>query len=405
MAATSPATSAAPGRPGPPAGPGETPWAAGLPTPSGPAPAWRQAQADADAQPLPPPMVRERSLWQPVRWSALPGWGNDALHEAWNAWLRSCERPAPDWRTACREVRLLSVADAQDQWHWLVTRLQPYRISQPDGSLPQGLLTGYYEPELSASRVRTATHTVPLYGPPARTNDRGPWFNRREIDTLPEAQAALAGREIAWLADPIDALILQIQGSGRLTVREPDGRERTVRLAFAAHNGHAYRSVGRWLLDQQAVSDVSWPAIKAWVARHPHRLQELLWSNPRTVFFREESLEPLEAQWGPRGAQGVPLTPQRSVAIDPTTVPYGTPLWMVSEGPAGTWQRLVMAQDTGGAIVGAARADYFAGTGDAALALVAGLKQPVQLWALWPRPAPANASVLPVTTGRSATTP
>lgn len=338
-------------------------------------------------------MIRERSLWQPVRWSDLPGWGNDTLHHAWNAWLRSCERPAPDWRAACREVRLLSVAEPDEQWHWLVTRLQPYRISQPDGSLPQGLLTGYYEPEMAASRLRTETHTVPLFAPPAgRTGDRTPWFSRRDIDTRPDARAALAGREIAWLADPIDALILQIQGSGRLTVREPDGRERTVRLAFAAHNGHPYRSVGRWLLDQQAVTDVSWPAIKAWVARNPHRLQELLWSNPRTVFFREESLEPLEAQWGPRGAQGVPLTPQRSVAIDPTTVPYGTPLWLVTQGPAANWQRLVLAQDTGGAIVGAARADYFAGTGDAALAVVAGLKQPVQLWALWPRSSGAVAA-------------
>jgi membrane-bound lytic murein transglycosylase A len=111
----------------------------------------------------------------------------------------------------------------------------------------------------------------------------------------------------------------------------------------------------------------------------------MLWSNPRTVFFREEALSELDAQFGPRGAQGVPLTPGRSIAVDRDSIPYGTPVWMQTIGPVAQLRRLVLAQDTGGAIVGAVRADYFTGWGDEAYTLAAGLKQPLQMWALWPR--------------------
>ena len=347
-----------------------------------------QALAWANAQPLPAPMVRSRSLWQPVTWDALPGLTTDDWHQAWHAWVRSCERPQPTWQGICRELRPQLLGTQATQLAWMVRNLQPYRVVNPDGSEPAGLLTGYYEPVMHASRVRSATHTVPLYGPPARLADRQPWFSRRDIDTRADVQALLAGREIVWLSDPIDALILQIQGSGRVVVREPDGSERTVRLAFAAHNGHTYQSVGRWLLDQKAITDPSWAGIKAWAARNPDRVNDMLWSNPRTVFFKEEPLGSLDAQFGPRGAQGVPLTPERSIAVDPLSIPYGTPVWMASSGPSATLQKLVLAQDTGGAIIGAVRADYFAGWGDAALALVGGLKQPLKMWALWPRAAP-----------------
>ena len=361
--------------------------------PADPAPAWpadRLAQliTQADANPLPPPLARARSLWQPVRWSELPGLQADSLHQAWNAWMRSCERPGRTWASLCRELRPLSLGNAEDQLRWMLKALQPYRVLAADGSQPEGLLTGYYEPMLTASRVRTDTHTVPLYAPPARLSSRQPWFSRQDMETRPEALAELRGREIAWLADPIDALILQIQGSGRLQIREPDGSERTVRLAFAAHNGHSYQSVGRWLLDRRAITDPSWAAIKTWAMQNPQRLNDMLWSNPRTVFFREEALAPLDAQFGPRGAQGVPLTPERSIAVDPLSIPYGTPVWLATSGPTARLQRLVLAQDTGGAIVGAVRADYFAGWGPEAAALAGGLKQPLQLWALWPREAP-----------------
>ena len=233
-----------------------------------------------------------------------------------------------------------------------------------------------------------ATHRPPLYAPPAGLRAGQPWHSRQDIDTLPAPQAALQGRAIAWLADPIDALILQIQGSGRLNITEANGSQRQVRVAFAAHNGQPYKSVGRWLLDQRAIREASWDAIKAWAAQNPQRVNDMLWSNPRTVFFREEKLSEFDARFGPRGAQGVPLTPGRSIAVDPQSIPYGTPVWLATQGPTLNLQQLVMAQDTGGAIVGAVRADLFTGWGgwtDPAYTVAAALKQPLQLWALWPR--------------------
>jgi membrane-bound lytic murein transglycosylase A len=205
------------------------------------------------------------------------------------------------------------------------------------------------------------------------------------METLPEARAQLRGREIAWLADPVDALMLQIQGSGRLRITEPDGSQRMVRLAYAGTNEHPYRSVGGWLLQQGAVRDASWPGIKAWVRANPHRVREMLWSNPRTVFFREEPLGSFDAAFGPRGAQGVALTPGRSIAVDKESIPYGAPVWLASAGPQVSLRRLVLAQDTGSAIVGAVRADYFMGWGPEAGEIAGRLKQPVRLWVLWPR--------------------
>lgn len=337
---------------------------------------------------LPAPMQRGKSRWVPVRWSELPGWGQDSLHEVWNAWVRGCERPVAGHAGLCAELRQLSIGTAAEQQAWVMRRFLPYRVTEADGSLPAGLLTGYYEPIMAASRVPTATYRVPLFGPPPGLRPGQAWYSRQEIDTLPAAQAALQGRAVAWLADPIDALILQIQGSGRLNLVEADGRTRQVRVAFAAHNGHPYQSVGRWLLDQRAINEASWSAIKAWALQNPQRLNEMLWSNPRTVFFREEALSELDARFGPRGAQNVPLTPGRSIAVDPQSIPYGTPVWLATQGPTLNLQRLVMAQDTGGAILGAVRADLFTGWGgwsDEAYLTAAALKQPLQLWVLWPR--------------------
>jgi membrane-bound lytic murein transglycosylase A len=337
-----------------------------------------------DTGALPAPILQAKSRWTPVRWAELPGFEDDALFEAWNAWLKSCERPGPVFAPLCREVRGLSIGAEQDQRAWLMARLQPYRVDALSGSA-QGLLTAYFEPVLEGSRQASADYPVPLYQPPLGLTKGKPWYTRREIDTQASAQAALKGREIAFLADPIDALILQIQGSGRLRITQPDGTQVLVRLAYAGSNEQPYKSVGRWLLDQGAVRDASWPAIKAWVAQNPGRVNELLWSNPRTVFFREEPLSGLNAAWGPKGAQGVPLTPGRSIAVDPGSIPYGTPVWLASSGATANLQKLVLAQDTGTAIVGAVRADYFAGWGAPAAELAGRLKQPLRLWVLWPK--------------------
>jgi membrane-bound lytic murein transglycosylase A len=350
-------------------------------------PATTVPAAPDDAAPLPSALQQGRSRWQPVRWSDLPGFNDDALHEAWNAWIRSCERPLPPHAALCPEVRRLSIGSAGEQRAWMMQRLQPYRVEPLQGGA-ESLLTGYYEPMLDAMRQPSATHQVPLYRPPADLALRRPWFSRQEIDTSPPARAALRGREIVYLADPLDALALQIQGSGRLRVTEPDGRVSSVRLAFAGSNEQPYRSVGGWLLQQGATRDASWPGIKAWARANPQRLQELLWSNPRVTFFREEPLSEFDAAFGPRGAQGVPLTPGRSIAVDKDSIPYGTPVWLASPGPLLNLQRLVFAQDTGSAIVGAVRADYFVGWGDAAGEVAGRLKQPLALWVLLPRGAP-----------------
>ncbi len=343
-----------------------------------------------DTTPLPPPIVQGKSRWVPVRWAELPGLAEDPLHEAWNAWLKSCEKPGTTFAPLCGEVRRLSIGTLDEQRTWLVTRLQPYRVEpvQADAGGAQGLLTSYYEPVLEASRTASAEFKVPLYQPPLATAGqalRKPWFTRQEIDTLPQVQAALKGREIAFLADPVDALVLQIQGSGRIRITQPDGSKVLVRLAFAGSNEQPYKSVGRWLIDQGALKDATWPAIKAWTLQNPQRVQEMLWSNPRTVFFREELVVEADAYVGPRGAQGVPLTAGRSIAVDPASIPYGTPVWLASSGPVVNLQKLVLAQDTGSAILGAVRADYFAGTGYDAGELAGRLKQPLKLWVLWPR--------------------
>jgi len=332
------------------------------------------------------PIMRSASKWLPVAWYDLPGLNDDNLFEAWNAWLKSCEKPGPVFALLCPEIRRLSIADAAQQLAWLHSRLQPYRVEPPDGSTSPGLLTAYFEPEFVARRSAGAGFATPLYRLPTGLSAGKPWYSRRDIDTLPEAQAALRGHDLLYLADPVDALLLQIQGSGRIRVTEDDGREHLVRLAYAGHNGQPYSSVGRWLLQQGELRDASWPGMRAWIAANPQRVRELLWQNPRVVFFKEEALSDFDANFGPRGAQGVPLTPGRSIAVDPTSIPYGTPVWLASEGPSVTLNRLVLAQDTGSAIVGALRADYFVGWGAAAGELAGRLKQPLRLWVLWPKP-------------------
>ena len=319
-----------------------------------------------------------------MRWQELPGWNQDALHEAWNAWLKSCERPTTALANLCPEVRRLSIASGEQQRAWMVQRLQPFRVEPLNGT-SEGLLTGYYEPQLTASRVPTSGYAAALYRPPANLSARKPWYSRQEIDTLPEAKAALQGRAIAYLTDPVDVLVLQIQGSGRLRITEPDGSQKMVRIAYAGTNEQPYKSVGRWLIDQGLIKDASWPGIKAWIVANPQRINELLWSNPRVVFFREEALPEQDPGAGPKGAQGVALTAGRSIAVDAAGgIPYGTPVWIASTGPAAQLQRLVLAQDTGAAILGAVRADYFAGSGVDAGDVAGRLKQPLKMWVLWP---------------------
>ena len=357
-----------------------------------PADAPRTSGSLAGTPGTPNPQQSYRSRWVAVSWTDVPGWQNDEMQDAWNAWLQNCERPGPLFAPLCKDVRQLMLGSDDDRRLWMMSHLQPYRIESLDGAT-DGLLTNYYEPLFDASAQMRPGFEVPLYAPPdglteARRAGR-PWFSRQDIDNLPPARDALRGREVAWLADPIDALVLHIQGSGRVRIANPDGTTRIVRLAFAGSNEQPYQSVGRWLLDRGLIREASWSGIKAWIVStqqtNPRLVQEMLWSNPRYVFFREEARSTADADLGPRGAQGVPLTSGRSIAVDKDSIPYGTPVWLASTGPNGNLQRLVFAQDTGSAIVGAVRADYFAGTGPEAGEFAGRMKQGLRLWVLWPR--------------------
>ena len=363
-----------------------------------PAPVVDRAGAAAPPQPGPPlasDSLHPGARWQAVAWVDLPGWSTDRTREAWLALQRSCERippavqrEAPAWISLCQQA-LRDQPDSDEATRaWLAQRMQPYRVLPIDTGAPaDGLATGYFEPLIDASRTLRGAMRVPLHAPPADLATRKPWFTRAQIESLPAAQAALRGREIAYVADPLDALLLQVQGSGRLRLIGPDGRAQMVRLAYAGHNDQPYQSIGRWLIDQGELrpGEASWPAIRSWARRHPQRVTELLNANPRVVFFREEPLP--DANLGPRGAQGVALVPERSIAVDPRSVPYGTPVWIDTTEPltATPLRRLVLAQDTGSAIVGAVRADYFWGWGERAEQQAGRMKQSLRMWVLWPK--------------------
>ena len=336
------------------------------------------------SQPQPSTQIQASSRWEPQRWSALPGISREGLLGVWPAWQSVCSHPSQGRTAACQQVHSLQKRSEDERLTWLVTQWRPMRVLSHTGANEPGLLTGYYEPQMSARRLPDAQHQVALYAMPSgwRALPGQAWFSRAEIDQDPRAKQAL--KALLWMRDPIDALILQIQGSGRLEVTEADGSVRVVRLAFAGHNGHAYRSVAKPLLDSGKIAAGSWEHMRAWAAQQdPQTVNTWIYSNPRVVFFKEVPLQDL-AQ-GPVGAHATPLLPGRSIAVDRNSIVLGQPVWLSSMGPHVSLNKLVMAQDTGAAIVGAVRADYFAGWGDEAYQLAARLKQPLNLWTLVPR--------------------
>ncbi|MFN4154285.1 MAG: murein transglycosylase A [Paracoccaceae bacterium] len=222
---------------------------------------------------------------------------------------------------------------------------------------PPALFTGYYEPELNGSLTRTPRFAYPLYRKPPDLTEGQAYHSRELIES-----GVLRGRglELVWLDDPVEVYFLQVQGSGR--IRLPDGR--VMRVGYGGKNGHPYRSIGQELIRRGAsMADVSAQDIKAWVRGNPGPGGALLNSNPSFVFFRR--LDDLPPESGPIGAMGRPITGMRSVAIDPAHVPLGAPVWVEKDGRQ-PLRRLMIAQDTGGAIKGAQRADIFFGTGFAA---------------------------------------
>lgn len=346
-----------------------------------------------------PPKPPAKPL-QEARWEDVKGWGADNLAEAHGALLESCGALAkqPAWREACEAARALPAENAALR-AFFETRFRPWRVVNPDEST-EGLVTGYYEPLLRGSRERSKSFSHAIYGVPddllvvdlgelypelKNFRLRGRLDGRRVVPYWPRAELtpqapALAGKALLWVADPVELFFLQVQGSGRVEL--PDGRR--VRVGYADQNGHPYQSIGRWLVDkgELKLEDASMQGIQAWARANPKRLNELLNVNPSFVFFRELP----DNGGGPPGALGVPLTPGRSIAVDPRAVPLGAPVFLATTQPASgqPMQRLVLAQDTGGAIKGAVRADFFWGFGAEAGAQAGRMRQKGEMWVLLP---------------------
>jgi membrane-bound lytic murein transglycosylase A len=337
----------------------------------------------------------------PVSYADLPGWRNDDLRAVWNAFLSSCRslRFRDSWVAACGRAFDLADPDTAAIRAFFEANFTPHRVANADGSTT-GLVTGYYEPLLRGSLTRRPPYVHPLYAPPddllvidlasvapetknmrlrGRIEGRRvvPYYSRDEIE---RGVAPVSGKELAFVDDPIEAFFLQIQGSGR--VRLENGT--TLRLGYADQNGHPYVSIGRWLVDrgELKVSEASMQGIQAWARANPQRLTEMLNQNPSYVFFRE--LPPSDG--GPLGAMGLPLTAERSIAVDPRFIPLGAPVWIATTRPNTNvpLERLVVAQDTGGAIRGAVRADFFWGTGPDAGREAGRMRQQGSLWVLLP---------------------
>ncbi len=341
---------------------------------------------------------------QPSTFAALPGWNADNQNEAWPAFLSSCAVliKKSDWREACTAARTIDGGNAGAVRNFFETNFIPYQVNNPDGS-QTGLVTGYYEPLLRGARKRGGVYQTPLYRVPddILTIDlanvypelkglrlRGRLVGKKVIAYPSRAELmqsnVLTGKEILWVDDPIEAFFLQVQGSGRVQLA---GGNEVVRLAYGDQNGQPYKSIGRYLVDkgELTLDQASAQNIKAWVIANPSRQEELLNANPSYVFFREEKVT--DPAIGPKGALGVPLTPQRSIAVDPQYIPLGAPVFLATTQPNSKTplQRLVMAQDTGGAIKNAVRADYFWGFGAQAGDMAGRMKQRGTMWVLLPK--------------------
>lgn len=354
------------------------------------------------AEPAKPAAIR----FVPTTFAALPGWERDDVRAAWPAFMSSCSVlvKRAEWKEPCSIARQVNGNDDKAIRLFFESFFEPRQVIAPDGA-DTGLVTGYYEPLLRGSRKKGGPFQTPLYKVPddlitvdlagvypelkgmrLRGRLQGkklvPYATREQIE-----RADFAGKELLWVDDPVEAFFLQVQGSGRVQLGDE-----TVRVAYAEQNGHPYKSIGRHLVEKGELTaeQASAQGIKAWIAGHPTRMAELFNANPSYVFFREEKLP--DPKIGPKGSLGVPLTPQRSVAIDAMQLPLGAPIFLStthanSDIPL---QRLVMAQDTGGAIRGAIRVDYFFGFGTEAAENAGRMKQKGAVWVLMPKEAPAQ---------------
>ncbi|POA22500.1 transglycosylase [Pseudomonas sp. FW300-N1A1] len=344
------------------------------------------------------PQTHAIATYSSATWDALPAVSDNDLLAGFGSWRSACTRLKADpvWGATCAAAANVP-QNAEAIRAFLKEHLQVYGLRSSGGNA-NGLITGYYEPVYPGSLTQTSVANVPVYGIPedmiiVSLDSIYPELKGKRLRgrlegrvLKPYDDAATIGAQgvkaptLAWLTDPMDLQFLQIQGSGRIQLE--DGRQ--LRIAYADQNGHPYRPIGRWLVDQGELKkeDVTMGAISAWAKAHPTRIPELLGSNPSYVFFTRNP----ESNEGPRGSLNVPLTSGYSVAVDRKVIPLGSLLWLSTTRPDGTpLVRPVAAQDTGGAITGEVRADLFWGTGDAAGQLAGDMKQQGQIWMLWPK--------------------
>ena len=381
-------------------------------------PATPSAPLPAAVPPAPAPPVVETPAPKPLpaasalratTWDAIANWREDNPQLAWGAFITSCGtlKNQAAWHAVCGVAAALAEPTRATVLRFFETNFTPYQVVNPDGT-DSGLVTGYYEPLVHGSRKRSTRYHVPVYGVPddllvidlaevypelknmrlrGRLEGRRvvPYFNRAQIDN---GSAPVAGKEIAWVEDSVELFFMQVQGSGRVKL---DGKD-TIALGYADQNGHPYRSIGRLLVErgELPLEKASMQGIKTWAKQNPAKLQELLNSNASYVFFREM---PRDLP-GPLGALGVPLTARRSIAVDARCVPLGAPVFLATTIPNSRepLNRLMVAQDTGGAIRGAVRADFFWGFGEEAAALAGRMRQSGKMWVLLPNGYPLPAA-------------
>jgi peptidoglycan lytic transglycosylase A len=335
-------------------------------------------------------------------WADLPGWGKDSVNGAWPAFLRSCKVPQSQaqWQSVCASALNVNAKDDVGQQHFFEEHFQAYSVIQQDNTL-EGTITGYYEPLIKGDRKPTALARFPIYGTPddlitvdleslypdlknlrlrgrLEGNRLVPYYNRSELEN---GTKEFHATPIAWADDALELFFLQIEGSGRIEL--PNGEQ--IRVGYANQNGYPYRSIGKLLVDrgELKLEDSSMQSIREWARHNPDKLQELLASNPSYVFFREFP----NGTDGPIGSLGVSLMAGYSIAVDTKFIPLCAPVYLSTTYPRSTepLNRLVMAQDTGGAISGAVRADLFGGFGDDAAEQAGKMKQAGRMWVLLPK--------------------
>ena len=370
-------------------------------------PACPEPQCAPCVAPAPAPEARIEPQYVPVPFTAVPGWTSAPLAPGLQAFLAGCPKIAAGnpLRAACEAALAVPQGDEAAARRFVEGSFDAWALRSSAGAV-EGLITGYYEPVLAGSRQRTARFRHPVYGAPAdlvsvdlagvypelkgmrlrgrlEGNRLVPYWTRADID----AREAFPAPVLAWVADPVELFFLQIQGSGQIDL----GGGSRLRLGYADQNGHPYRSLGRHLVDrgEMRLDQASMQGIQAWAAANPAKLREALTSNPSYVFFRE--MPPSEE--GPIGTLGTPLAAGYSIAVDPRSVPLGAPVFLSTTFPLSTQplQRLVAAQDTGGAIRGVVRADFYWGSGPSAGTQAGRMRQQGRMWILWPRGVPLRA--------------